>query len=214
MTTNNHSSEYPYKNNPLYTLFEMFYGPEVAMRLFEEEMGIAHAQCNCKTDGECECEKHNHNTEKVKAGYNEIKREFDKVKENNRNNKPLNPEARVYACRSTFTYGATNVLVGDDGHCHITMLLPGFKKENIEVSYKGKTLVIVASSMKRVADCDSTEVCAHKTVKEEYRSAETVKREFTLNNPVFEEAKLDFTDGVLSIMVPAKKPEEAKKLSF
>jgi HSP20 family molecular chaperone IbpA len=93
-------------------------------------------------------------------------------------------------------------------------MLPGFAKEDIEVSYKGKTLTVVASSKKKVADCNVTDVCNRKTVKEEYRSAETVKREFTLNNPVFEEAKMSLENGILFIAIPAKKPEEAKKLSF
>jgi HSP20 family molecular chaperone IbpA len=109
-------------------------------------------------------------------------------------------------------YGATNKYINNSGEYVINVLLPGFTKENISVSYAGKVLTIEALYVSNVEF--SPEKILVKTVGEEFRGAEHVKREFVLNNALFENATMTLENGILTIVVPCKQEDAPKKISF
>lgn len=118
-------------------------------------------------------------------------------------------------CASHFTYGATNVVLEKDGTRVITMLLPGYKKENIHVSYLGKVLTITASDEKEtVADGIENGELTSKVVKEEYKRPETVTKQFSYENAVYKQTTLAFEDGILTVRIPARAEETPKEITF
>lgn len=111
-------------------------------------------------------------------------------------------------------YGATNVEANSDGTRRITILLPGFKKENIKVSYLGKVLTVVATAPVHTVADELAEGNPYKMIKEGFKPAETIKREFAYDNAVYENTQVSFEDGVLTLIVPAHKEQVAKEITF
>lgn len=123
-----------------------------------------------------------------------------------------NSDIGVRKPSALLAYGATNQYINNSGEYVINVLLPGFTKENISVSYAGKVLTIEALYVSNVEF--SPEKILVKTVREEFRGAERVKREFVLNNALFENATMTLENGILTIVVPCKQEDAPKKISF
>ena len=167
---------------------------------------------------------------------NNVKNEVDKrasdvapKKSNNpvSNQKPVtNATPRQHACEcnhssehkcncnshNSVSYGATNMTVGSDGVFYLETLLPGFKKENIKISYLGETLTIEAKSFSKISENLVKHSVGGRTLREDFRSSETVKRSFTLKKANFEDTKVSFEDGILYIEVPTRPEEIAKEI--
>ena len=111
-------------------------------------------------------------------------------------------------------YGATNVEMNGDGTRRITILLPGFKKEGIKISYLGKVIKVVATAPIHTVADELAEGNSYKMIKEGFRPAETIKREFAYDNAMYENTQVSFEDGVLTLIVPAHKEQVAKEITF
>ena len=114
--------------------------------------------------------------------------------------------------QTTLAYGATNQYINNSGEYVINVLLPGFTKENINVSYVGKVLTVEALYVSNVEF--APEKVLVKTVREEFRGAERIKRDFVLDNALFENASMTLENGILNIVVPRKQEDAPKKISF
>lgn len=133
----------------------------------------------------------------------EAKHMNDKAKEMNEifKKSPHKPEHRCQCLNSVF--GAANVYTDSNGGHKIVMLLPGFKKEEISVSYIGDILTVKATHEQTVAEIATDNGGAFVSSREEFKGAEVVNRKFTFKDAVFEQTKMTFENGVLTITIPA-----------
>lgn len=109
--------------------------------------------------------------------------------------------------------GLTNIeiITSDDKEAYLfTMLLPGYKKEDVEISYSEKALFVDIVATKNVAEKKSF-------VKRDYISeSNSLKTEFALPEADFDNiSSISLEAGVLTILIPKKTDKDAKKkLSF
>ena len=92
-----------------------------------------------------------------------------------------------------------------DNKYFIDMDLPGFKKEDIDISLKNGYLTIKAEKKENKDEKDTD-----KTFIRRERSYAKTERSFNLGNVDEDNIDASFNDGVLSIIIP--KIEEEKKL--
>ncbi len=95
-----------------------------------------------------------------------------------------------------------NVLEGNDGY-KVIAVLPGIKKENINVEFDDGILTIKAQR----------EVSDSKYLLKEFGNAE-LKRSINLGDIDVESTSASFENGLLSIKLNLKKPEEKAKKSI
>lgn len=105
-------------------------------------------------------------------------------------------------------YGATNIVKNETEYV-ISMMLPGFNKEDISVSYLGKVLTVEAKST-----IDENNDKVSETIKKEYHSVKNIKKNFTLENVLYEQTKIEYSNGVLTIKVPIEPTETPKQINF
>ena len=92
-----------------------------------------------------------------------------------------------------------------DNKYYIDMDIPGFNKEDIDISLKNGYLTIKAERKKNVEEENDD-----KTFIRRERSYAKTERSFNLGNVDEDNIDASFKDGVLSIVIP--KAEEEKKL--
>ncbi len=91
---------------------------------------------------------------------------------------------------------------------HLTVDLPGFKKEDVNVEVTDDS-VIVSAKRTRIADEKNKTYVRHE------RSAQTYFRQIMLPESVrSDDAKANLNNGVLEILLPKKAPKETKKLTI
>ena len=91
---------------------------------------------------------------------------------------------------------------------HLTVDLPGFIKENVEIEVNDESVTIHA---KRI---ESEQEKAKNYVRRE-RAAQTFYRRIRLPESIrSDDAKASLTNGVLEITLPMKEPKETKKLTI
>lgn len=101
--------------------------------------------------------------------------------------------------------GTTNLYVEDNGTYILKMLIPGARKQDVKVSYIGKTL-----SVNVTYDLETpTQI-----KKKEFSEKVSFTREFVLEKAMFESTSLNLTDGVLTIIIPAKEDATRQEIRF
>ena len=192
----------------------MFAGHSVP-RKPEPEPKPAEKKCECPTNNADNTDKKKYTDGACRCGtpMNE--------KPRNTNYPNLEKDRNIYdtekvkhhvSCHTNF-YGATNVYTDTNGGHHIKMMLPGFKKEDISVSYLGKELTIKAVHEQKVSDVSGGET-VYVSAKEEFAGAETVTRKFTFENALYEQTTMSLADGILTVDIPAKPAETPTAISF
>ena len=141
---------------------------------------------NCKCD--CHDDKNQNNMEKVK--------------------RPI-----ATPCHTSF-YGASNVYTDAKGDYTIKMMLPGFAKEEISVSYIGKEITVKAVHEQKVADMSNDNGVIFVKAKEEFSGAETITRKFVFENALFAQTSMSLEAGILTIHIPVKAEETPTTISF
>ena len=90
----------------------------------------------------------------------------------------------------------------------VTVDLPGFKKEDVEIEVTDDSLIVQAERTQ------SEEEKKKKYVRRE-RMAQTYYRKVTLPEEVrSNDAKANLTDGMLEITLPKKEPKQTKKVKI
>lgn len=84
--------------------------------------------------------------------------------------------------------------------------LPGFKKDDIEISYEDKILTVEAKKDEKV---ENEKDKNNYIVKERY--SQSVRRSFTVDNIDEDNIKAKYEDGILTITLNKKIPEKADK---
>ena len=92
-----------------------------------------------------------------------------------------------------------NVLEGEEGY-NVIAVLPGIKKENIGIEFDDGILTIRAQR----------EVCDSKYLLKEFGNAD-LKRSINLGDIDVESTSASFENGLLSIKLNLRKPEEKAK---
>lgn len=84
--------------------------------------------------------------------------------------------------------------------------LPGFKKDDIEISYEDKILTVEAKKDEKV---ENEKDKNNYIVKERY--SQSVRRSFTVDNIDEDNIKAKYEDGILTITLNKKIPEKLDK---
>lgn len=93
-----------------------------------------------------------------------------------------------------------------DGKYNIELDVPGFKKDDIEISLDNGYLKISAEKSFDKEDTDK------KYIHRERHSYQKCDREFYVGNINEEDIKAEFNNGTLNIVVPKQETKETKKL--
>ena len=92
----------------------------------------------------------------------------------------------------------TDVIEEDDKYL-LEVEVPGFSKDNLEISFDEGYLIINAKKE------DSTEDTNLKYVRRE-RSTENAKRSYYFGEVNYESISASFEDGILKVVIPKKEP--------
>lgn len=90
----------------------------------------------------------------------------------------------------------------------LTVDLPGFSKENVDVEVTDDAVAVKAKKMQTIED-------KQKSYVRRERSAQTYYRKIQIPEPVLsDDAKANLNNGILEIILPKKAPKETKKLQI
>ena len=90
----------------------------------------------------------------------------------------------------------------------VTVEMPGFKKEDIELEVQDNSIPITGYAGWKYDEKGKLYVCKE-------RACETFYREIELPEEIkIDDVKANLTDGVLDILLPKKAPKEKRKVSI
>ncbi len=96
--------------------------------------------------------------------------------------------------------------IEDKGNSYeITCDMPGFKKDQIQISYENGILSLMAKKEEKVEEKDKT----HNYIRRE-RNSSIFRRQFTVKGIKENEIKAGLKDGILTITLPKQSPEPEK----
>lgn len=92
-----------------------------------------------------------------------------------------------------------------DNKYHVEAMVPGFQKKDIKIEVNKGTLTICAERNEEQIDENK------KYIRRETRSYGKYERSFYLGDVEEENIEATFNDGVLTVVIPKKAPEETKR---
>ena len=96
--------------------------------------------------------------------------------------------------------------IEDKGNSYeITCDMPGFKKDQVQISYENGILSLMAKKEEKVEEKDKT----HNYIRRE-RNSSIFRRQFTVKGIKENEIKAGLKDGILTITLPKQSPEPEK----
>lgn len=96
--------------------------------------------------------------------------------------------------------------IEDKGNSYeITCDMPGFKKDQVQISYENGILSLMAKKEEKVEEKDKT----HNYIRRE-RNSSIFRRQFTVKGIKENEIKAGLKDGILTITLPKQSPELEK----